>query len=65
MCLLKARERLLVLVRLHKLPYYETYQVILFIVIIQIVELVPASVRHVCCDGLDAGPKELQRILEH
>ena len=64
-CLLKPGEQVHVLVRVDSFPY-ETQPVIVFIAEpLEIDELVDSHCRQVCCNGLEAGPKELQRVLEH
>ena len=64
--LLKARERVDVVVRVHSLPDNNTQPVIVFIgePLLAIEELIDSPVRQVCCKGFQAGPQDPQRVLE-
>ena len=66
-CLLNAGKRVYILLRVQPLPYDDTQPFIVFVgePLLEIQELVDSPFRHVCCNGLEAGPEELQRVHEN
>ena len=64
---MKAGERVHVIVLVDPLPHDERQPFIVFVgePLLEIQELIDSTFRQVCCKGLEAGPKELQGVLEH